>query len=1493
MKTTSANRLCDEQRHPHLDLHGPAATGRLTLMKTIQQRCLLTFTILGLLATAGAAHAELVHRWTFDDGTANDSTGTAHGTLYNGATISGGQLRLDGVNDYFRTGPIAETLSARTLMVWVTLSNLTQQAGSALTLENPTGNDTFDGIIYGEQVTNRWINGSDFALRWNSEIATTASPAETSLGQVWIAIVYGDPNSSPDNIKIYRNGVLYTDYTPANPRITYPAGVADVLIGVRHSDLVGGTGTAEGFDEFLAGAIDEARIYNTALTASQITDVLSVVVTNNADSCSGSLRRIVLFSENFDGIPLGANFDETPIAANVWARLPPSGWTHDRSGVPGDGVTEWAGWAFAKSSWWNQLAPPDLRGQFTNGTNTILVADGQRWSGLGHNPAGLMTTLISTPPISLKGMSPGSLSLCFDSSWRPGGQQKALILASFNGDTAVEVMRCESGLLSPYSKLSAPNEHVHVPVNNPPGSSNVVFTFKYADAGNDHWWAIDNLEVGADPKSVIITGLRTLVGPPAQVELAFQETVPPKLQNGSPGGLYYVQSSTSAMAGVWQTMGGVTFTPTPPNAGGVYLARLARPSVNSFYRILAYPGTPTDLDADGLNNLIETNGWNVTITMVGGGTSSRTVTSNPLLDDTDGDGLSDWEENLRATDPANADTDGDGLGDHEEVYVYFSNPRHQDTDGDGLTDGAEVEFYRTSPVLADTDGDGLTDYSEATDTPSNPNLTRPLISDLPSPLITLVPEQTTIELDITYADSAGQETSYSATIGKSQSTALGRSDSRTTETAVETSASITAGVEAGFPGGATASVSATVGVAATQTEGRTTTVDMTQTMEVNNQYSRYRADSSSRTVSTGRGRISVIFQVKNNGPRAFTISNIQILARLRDASRTVVGTLQPVGTGISLAPGAVSGQLQAEKTDLLYPPMEKVFANPTLLTFAVASFDVTDAQGVNNVFLQEVNLTRTAGLTIDYGNGTNSFGTNLPPERYRVATETEQGQGGVTLASVFQQSFPTAIPYKVATQSGTGHRVLTEVRGIAFHTSKHAIWAVATSGVSGSTEDFDNIGLKAGDEVQLFYVQDQDGDGLNDREEFILGSSDTNPDTDGDGITDYDEVKTGWMVQVTLTNNVTRNYQVFSDPRFADLDGDGLNDASERAAGTDPRLRDTDGDGLNDNVDLQPLTFNAPPANTLNTPSANQAVVSISGTATGTVALTSVTINWGDGTGNTVLTPPANTLNYPYSANHTYASSGSKTITSTARDANNFTSVATRQVIVTIGAPRNGLIGEYLFSNFSWNDTSGANRHLLAPQGSTEFASAADRNGQANQAVFFLNQNAGAGGSFNYLATPVNNRWAYGTAYTLSARIQVGSGFGVIVGQEASPALSIREGKVRFGHPTSNPTEPDVFVVDPANLPNGTWVHFAVTASGSAGSRTFRLYRNGVQVSSATKADPFAYPANAVGLVGGWGSSQGNPDGDYALGGTVVDTVRIYNRALSAAEIGFLANDAQ
>ena len=60
--------------------------------------------------------------------------------------------------------------------------------------------------------------------------------------------------------------------------------------------------------------------------------------------------------------------------------------------------------------------------------------------------------------------------------------------------------------------------------------------------------------------------------------------------------------------------------------------------------------------------------------------------------DSDGDGLSNYEEQLLGTDPQNRDTDGDGLTDYEEVRVYETSPKVADSDGDGYSDGIEVRM---------------------------------------------------------------------------------------------------------------------------------------------------------------------------------------------------------------------------------------------------------------------------------------------------------------------------------------------------------------------------------------------------------------------------------------------------------------------------------------------------------------------------------------------------------------------------------------------------------------------------------------------------------------------------------------------------------------------------------------------------------------------------------------------------------------------------------
>ncbi len=87
--------------------------------------------------------------------------------------------------------------------------------------------------------------------------------------------------------------------------------------------------------------------------------------------------------------------------------------------------------------------------------------------------------------------------------------------------------------------------------------------------------------------------------------------------------------------------------------------------------------------------------------------------------DTDGDGLTDLEEEALGTDPNDADTDDDGIEDGNEVDLG-TDPTRADSDGDGLDDGFEVGTTRTDPTVADSDGDGLTDGDEVNEHGTNP-----------------------------------------------------------------------------------------------------------------------------------------------------------------------------------------------------------------------------------------------------------------------------------------------------------------------------------------------------------------------------------------------------------------------------------------------------------------------------------------------------------------------------------------------------------------------------------------------------------------------------------------------------------------------------------------------------------------------------------------------------------------------------------------------------
>ena len=163
-----------------------------------------------------------------------------------------------------------------------------------------------------------------------------------------------------------------------------------------------------------------------------------------------------------DGLPLGSNVDEALPGDNVWTKTVPEGWTIDDSGVPG-------------------------------------VVDPDEWDDQDHAD-GLLNSYLVTPEIDITDVEPGTLELTFDSSWRREDTQTATITVSYDGGEPIMVSLWESeGADTGFVKDDADSETVTVLPDNPDGAQTAIVAFGMIDAGNDWWWAIDNVVVAGVP----------------------------------------------------------------------------------------------------------------------------------------------------------------------------------------------------------------------------------------------------------------------------------------------------------------------------------------------------------------------------------------------------------------------------------------------------------------------------------------------------------------------------------------------------------------------------------------------------------------------------------------------------------------------------------------------------------------------------------------------------------------------------------------------------------------------------------------------------------------------------------------------------------------------------------------------------------------------------------------------------------------------------------
>lgn len=586
------------------------------------------------------------------------------------------------------------------------------------------------------------------------------------------------------------------------------------------------------------------------------------------------------------------------------------------------------------------------------------------------------------------------------------------------------------------------------------------------------------------------------------------------------------------------------------------------PAFAVFTGVAPSAGDLVDTDGDGLTDAEELRGWTVTITLSDGTVEQYHVTSDPSAVDTDGDGVPDLEEKRLRTDPRSADTDTDGLSDRMEVDFFFTDPRRQDTDDDGLIDGLEVNFFRTSPLHADTDGDQFADGDEVRLAGRSP-----VLADLPRISIEIGDVHLTLDERYSYTDAHGEsqvvETSSSTTLEQGTERSHSTSDTTTLANSLSFNESLTVGGEYSFPGfGVKAEV--TVGSEQSQSDEYSSTVSEQSAVRSNRTYNESVARGSTFEASSSVTRevygasMQLALNLGSTSDVPFSVTNLEVTALWQDpVEPTRLVPIASLVPSTQLESGAAPvynlgpfvptiGPLVFDNRTVFPKTLEELMRSPRGLVFKVANYDMQDEEGRNFAFSSLDTFDRTAGLTIDYGDGTvdrhriatsvarlapyadtngdgridlhcgiaggdtcDNNGDGTVDDRDRIAFDVHGRPVGRTMKDALEL---LGVDYEVRDVDYDDHavEVLFRIGSLENRPETHQAWVLfvtdATRGGNRNPQvldetDFEEIVLRPGVSYQIAYLQDRDEDQLFAHEEYLHGSRDdaVNSDNHADG----------------------------------------------------------------------------------------------------------------------------------------------------------------------------------------------------------------------------------------------------------------------------------------------------------------------------------------------------------------------------------------------------------
>ena len=206
-----------------------------------------------------------------------------------------------------------------------------------------------------------------------------------------------------------------------------------------------------------------------------------------------------ILEENFNNLELFPAEDEAygacgnSIGPDVlgWTHVPPGNWTIDNTNMPEVGTIEWRGWSFASMDFWVD-AEDQLRSQFTRADGTVAVVDPDEWDDCGNAASfGSYNSILTSPLIPLTG---NPIHISFDSHYRQEApQQVYLTVTNVSGEIIETLLHYSSNAGSDNASGDVLNQRLSFSVES--DEDEIYFNWEMADAGNNWYWAIDNVTI--------------------------------------------------------------------------------------------------------------------------------------------------------------------------------------------------------------------------------------------------------------------------------------------------------------------------------------------------------------------------------------------------------------------------------------------------------------------------------------------------------------------------------------------------------------------------------------------------------------------------------------------------------------------------------------------------------------------------------------------------------------------------------------------------------------------------------------------------------------------------------------------------------------------------------------------------------------------------------------------------------------------------------------